>query len=240
MAPKFSVVLVDYEGAASRDEFRRAMQCFADQTCKDFEILVYHDGAKATSYEEDLAGVDGLPAVRFFISSERENDWGHSNRDRGIKAAVGEWIVMTNADNVFYPNAIEELKAAVERPYRPMFEVRTGNAFQKLLYKKRLLKFVEKERADILVFPIISKGCAGVSNGIRRFRGTENVHEVVLSGIPVREGNIDAMQFVMRRECWLSEGGWRDKHERSDGRQYEKFARKYGIQAITKVLGEHW
>lgn len=232
--------MIDYDGVVSRDEFRRAMQCFADQTCKDFEILVYHDGPKQHPYSQDVTDIEGLPDVRFFETEARENNWGHSNRDRGIHAAQGEWLIMTNADNVFYPEAVETLKVAAESNYKPKFERRWGNWLQRELWRKRYRSFDTLDQAQIMVFPIILKGCAPVRNSIRRFRGTEHQHEILLSGVPVALGRIDAMQFVMRRETWLAEGGWADKREMSDGYQYTEFAKKYGIMALTKVLGEHW
>ena len=52
-----------------------------------------------------------------------------------------------------------------------------------------------------------------------------------------REG---AMQFVMRRDLWLAEGGWRNHAAGSDGVLYQGFARKYHIRSVPAVLGEHW
>ncbi|WP_165929091.1 glycosyltransferase family A protein [Shimia isoporae] len=232
--------MVDYDRSVSRDEFRRAIQCFADQTCKDFEILIYHDGPKEHPYSKDLEGIEGLPEVRTFVSDERENDWGHSNRDRGIGAAKGEWLIMTNADNVFYPDAVQTLKDAAVSAFKPKIRNRTGNWLQRKVFRTRPDAYVTGDRFDILIFPIILKGCTAVRDGLRRFKGEENTLEVVLSGLPIGAGYIDAMQFVMRRSTWVDEGGWKDKRMDSDGHLYTEFAKKYGIQPISKILGEHW
>ena len=62
----------------------------------------------------------------------------------------------------------------------------------------------------------------------------------LLSGNPPVVQNIDAMQFVMRRETWLAEGGWYDKSYVGDGIMYQKFAEKYGYRSTETVLGEHY
>ncbi|MCK4712797.1 MAG: glycosyltransferase family 2 protein [Marinosulfonomonas sp.] len=115
-SPLFSIIVVDYDKSVTRDEFARKMKCISAQTCKDFEVLIYHDGPKPSSYDDDINGLEIHPDTKFHITDKRENDWGHSNRDRGIRAARGEWIIHTNADNVFYPDLIENLKAKIDSP----------------------------------------------------------------------------------------------------------------------------
>lgn len=121
--PLFSVIVTDFEPSIDRGDFRRKMACLAAQTCKDFEVLVYHDGPKPTPYAQETAGIDLHPQTRFIVTEARANDWGHTNRDRGIREAQGTWIIHTNADNVFYPTLIERLKAAIEDPEPPLREV---------------------------------------------------------------------------------------------------------------------
>lgn len=110
--PMFSVIVTDYDASVPREQFKRKMACLAAQTCKDFEVLVYHDGPKAISYAEEMRDMPMHPASRFIVTEARQNDWGHSNRDRGMREAAGEWIIHTNADNVFYPDLIAKLKEA--------------------------------------------------------------------------------------------------------------------------------
>jgi hypothetical protein len=114
--PLFTVIVTDYEPSVSRAFFRRKMACLAEQTCDDFEVLVYHDGPKSRSYEDDLSGGPMHRETKFFVSATRVGDWGHAGRDLGIRAAKGRWIIHTNADNVFYPNLIAALKAVLTDP----------------------------------------------------------------------------------------------------------------------------
>ena len=227
------------------------MKCLSEQTCKDFEVLVYHDGPKDVPYTEDIAGLEIHPETNFFITKDHEGDWGHANRDRGIRAAKGEWIIHTNADNLFYPNLIEVLKEYAHIASRPVTKIRKrqypfivksivkrsdkylGTNFQALSVSKSTLE-------SILIYPILMRGVLPYKNAWVRVKDEAERSAIVLSGVPLRSNNVDLMQVVLRREVWLSEGGWYDKRENSDGYIYENFARKYNLLAVTRILGEHW
>jgi glycosyltransferase involved in cell wall biosynthesis len=249
-APEFSVIVVDYEGTVSRDEFRRAMRSLAEQTRKDFEVLVYHDGPKEASYADDLRGEAVHSNTRFFVTETRENNWGHGNRDRGIRAARGAWIITTNADNVFYPRLIEELHWAANEIVPAISAVGKPLPLGMKVLAKQLDRYagttylepdyVETTERQILIFPVLMCGLVPAAGRFHRRPDRARNHAIVLGGIPVMPGNIDAMQFVMRRDLWLAEGGWYDLSERSDGEMYKKFARKYHVRAVPAILGEHW
>lgn len=248
--PMFSVIVTDYDSSISRDFFRRKMADLAAQSCKDFEVLVYHDGPKSTAYAADVAGMQLHPATRFITTEARQNYWGHSNRDRGIREATGEWIIHTNADNVFYPDMIATLKAAASDG-APNFLV-TKHKFPIII--KSIVKRIDKyfgtnlrrevismvDSADVLVYAIRMQGTVAAGAGVTRRTDLAGQSSLIFGGVPVRHSHIDAMQFVMRRDLWLAEGGWSDKRAESDGYLYEKFARKYVVRAVPEILGEHW
>jgi len=150
-------------------------------------------------------------------------DWGHSLRDRGIKEAKGDYILTFNSDNVLYPNALEEISKAIDRPPRlfhgPQNQVLDNN--------------------NIIVFAIWAHGLQRFGDYLQRFLKNPE-YQLLLTGNPPRALYIDAMQFVMRRELWLAEGGWYDKSNCGDGIMYQKFAAKYGYRSIETVLGEHF
>lgn len=244
----FSVIVADYEGSATREVFRRKMACLANQTCKDFEVLVYHDGPKATSYEDDVAGIDLHPATTFHITETRANDWGHTNRDRGIRAACGDWIIHSNSDNVFSAQLIERLKAAALGPVRSLYRRRKPVLVQSIL--KRVdrafgtstmgQQYAPATRHEILIYAVLMRGLVPAGRGYRRFPELAETQGLLFGGVPVEHGQIDLMQFVMRRDLWLQHGGWHDRHEEGDGRMYVRLARKYAVTAVPEVLGEHW
>src|SRR5262245_13983025 len=106
--PLFSIIVVHYQGTIPHEIFLRGINSILNQTCKDYEILCYHDGPLLDASVEFPVPV--MPtAIRF-------NDWGHSLRDLGIREARGEYIVHFNADNILYPHALEEIRKARQRP----------------------------------------------------------------------------------------------------------------------------
>lgn len=244
----FSVIVADFEGSVQRDVFRRKMACLAAQSCKDFEVLVYHDGPKTSSYDADVSGIDLHPATRFHVTETRANDWGHSNRDRGIRAAAGEWIIHTNADNVLYPDLIARLKVAAEGEVRSFLRRRKPVIVQSILKRlDRLLRtstlgqqYSPATRHEILIFAVLMRGLVPAGRSYRRVPDLAGTHGLIFGGVPVEHGQIDLMQFVMRRDLWLHYGGWHDRHEEGDGRMYVQLARKHAVTAIPEVLGEHW
>lgn len=212
--PRFSVIVVHYQGSVSHAVFCRGIQSLQAQAFRDFEILCYHDGPLLD------------PSLQFPIpvicTDKRLNDWGHSLRDRGLREARGDYIVIFNADNVLYPNALQEISSAIDRPIRIYHPVT----------KKPL------DTNAIVIFTILMRGAQRFGEQWVRFPDHPE-YGVVLSGNPPRAYYIDALQFVMRRDLWLAEGGWYDKSHAGDGLMYEKFALKYGYRALESILGEH-
>lgn len=253
--PLFTVIVTDYEPSVPREYLRRKMACLAAQTCGDFEVLVYHDGPKAQSYAEDMAGAPMHQATEFIVTPKWIGDWGHSSRDLGIRAARGRWIIHTNADNIFYPNLIAELKAVLTEPQ--------GWGF--VAYKKMRLPFglellakwldrnfdtdyamalepriFESREPQILIYSIVMRGMLAYKYNYVRVPALADRQGIIFSGLPVRHGSIDAMQLVMQRALWLAEGGWHDKAMDSDAQLYLEFIQKYRLLSVPSVLGEHW
>ena len=249
--PLFTVIVTDYEPSVSREFFRRKMACLAAQTCKDFEVLVYHDGPKVQSYAEDLAGGPVHPETQFIVTPERVGDWGHTARDLGIRAARGRWIIHTNADNVFYPNLIAVLKEMATDP-RPWAFALPPRKYPWGL--RKLSKWLDRRldakhasprpflsiEPQILVYGIIMQGLVAMKGTYTRVRDVAERQGIIFGGVPVKYGATDAMQLVMLRELWLAEGGWHNRAMDSDGLMYPEFARKYRVLPVPVVLGEHW
>jgi len=97
-----------------------------------------------------------------------------------------------------------------------------------------------KNDNSILIFSIYMRGVVFCNGAYSRRVGEEDTYSTIMTGIPTRYGNIDCMQLVMKRECWLNENGWHDKSRNSDGEMYPEFVKKYGARYIPELLGEHW
>lgn len=210
--PLFSIIVVHYQGSIPHHIFLHGIRSLHTQTFTDYEILCYHDGPLIDTSVEFPNPVTST-AVRF-------NDWGHSLRDLGIRSATGEYIVHFNADNVLYPDALQQMHDALKRPSRIFYP--NGAA---------------ADTPDMVIFPIKMMGLITFRGQSIRVKDVDD-YTISIAHPPVYR-NIDCMQLVMKRELWLAEGGWYDRSEHGDGRMYEKFAQKYGYRSVSAVLGEH-
>ncbi len=213
--PRFSVILIHYQGATSHRELVRGVNSLMAQTNQDFELLAYHNGP--------LIDTSVAMPVPFVCSEAKLDDWGYANRDRGIREAKGDYIVHFNSDNVLYPDALEKVAAAIDRPPRLV-----------LTDSKQVL-----DQNGIIVFACWIRGFQRFGEQMFRFP-TRPDFKVLLTGNPPREHHVDALQVVIRRELWLAEGGWYDKAHSADGRMIQKMVAKYGYRAVEDVLGEHY
>lgn len=244
-SPLFSIIIPHYQPSVTEEEFRRCTQSLEDQTCKDFEVLIYHDGPLL-----DPDAVKGSP-YPVLPTKKRIGDYGHSLRDFGIRQAKGEWIIHLNADGVLYPNAIETLKEQL-RFWKEDFKVKPSpQGVLRTQHRSYKTSFIN--RPNILIFSILLRGRFGMGYTLLEtigrqartqffYPGAEASKEVshILTGFPAFPGTIDCMQLVMRRDLWLKEGGWYDKSENSDGTLYNKFVEKYAATYVPHILGEHY
>ena len=93
--PRFSIVLVHYQGCTPHRSLCRCVNSLVNQTHQDFELLAYHDGPL-----QDMSVVLPVP----FKCTDTDNDWGHLAH-LGIREATGDCILTMNSDNILYPNA---------------------------------------------------------------------------------------------------------------------------------------
>jgi glycosyltransferase involved in cell wall biosynthesis len=222
----FSIVVIDYDQSVERKSMLRAIRSLLSQSIapSQVEIILLHDGPKKSSYEEEIPEHEFNAIHQIIVTEKRYNDWGHTLRDMGIRAAKGEYILHLNADNVLYPHALERLVHHINMDYPPLFDS-SGNI---------------KNNNDILIFCIYMMGVVFYNGGFSRRPGQENDYAIILTGIPTKFRNIDCMQLVMKRELWLKEGGWHNRSRNSDGILYPEFAKKHGARYVAELLGEHW
>lgn len=110
---KFSVIATDYEKWVPRDEMREGIQSLKNQTFKDFELIVIHDGPKEVPYSKEVDFGD--LNVRFLNTSERLDKFGHPSRKLGMENALGEYFINFNINNLFYYDAFERLNDIIGR-----------------------------------------------------------------------------------------------------------------------------
>lgn len=103
--PKFSVIAVDYEHHVARNNMLHGIESLANQTFKDFELIICHDGPRQGSYdvEVDFKALGLDPVI--INTPVRMGDWGHSSRDLAMRQATGDYFIQFNIDNIFYDYA---------------------------------------------------------------------------------------------------------------------------------------
>lgn len=212
--PRFSIIVVHYQGTVSREIYQRGIDSILAQTFKDYELLVYHDGP--------LLDPDAPTPVPFRCTEKRHDDWGHSLRDRGIREATGDYILHFNADNLIYPNTLQVLDEVSREPNR-IFNPQ-GQAL---------------DNAGILIFPIVMHDHAIFLSKFIHL-GKNSGAKMIMPGNPPVQNFVDCLQVVVRRDIWLAEGGWSSKARDSDGVLIERLTRKYGYRGVGAVLGEHY
>lgn len=241
---KFSIIVPHYDKSVTDNIFCEGIQSLIDQSFKDFETLIYHDGPLSRPLPDIYKK---LSNVKVFATKHRENNWGHGNRDRGIKQAQGEYIIHFNPDNLLFNNALEEIDNVARKNFKEYPAVVLNEKNQKVAgYYRKNLPFKDRgfrlvATNNIIVFPIYMLGHFRFGCG---YYGSTRIpsiktHKHIFTGDPVIRFNIDCMQLVMKRELWLSYDGWYDKSKESDGHMYMRFAKDHGVRYCDKILGEH-
>lgn len=227
--PFFTVVVVHYEGSVSRNEAIRCLQSLYHQKYNNFEIILLHDGPRSLPWETiDFPPPAGV-IIKTHCTGQRYNDYGHSLRDIGIRMARGEYVLITNADNYHYTDMLMRIYMEIIKPY-----------------PKTVLNNVNRTAPDIIIYGILASGyiSLGTHDNIIDFREFNmqmaRQQWMYLSGYPSIVKNIDCMQFVMRRELWLREGGWYIKDSQAaDGVLFQDMVKRYGIRYVVGPLAEH-
>lgn len=117
---RFGIIAVDYEYHVPRNGMVRGIQSIADQSYKEFDLIICHDGPKDKPYEDevDFKKMDLNP---YIINTEYQNgQWGHYSRDFAMRYAYEnlpecDYYIQFNIDNYFEPNAFEKINEAIEK-----------------------------------------------------------------------------------------------------------------------------
>ena len=112
--PKFSIIAVDYEHHVNREGMRQGLKTLANQSFKDYELIVIHDGPKNIPYDEEF-DFNVFPSVKFLNNPERIGDWGHTGRDLGMKNATGDYFFHFNIDNNLYPFCLQRISEEIDK-----------------------------------------------------------------------------------------------------------------------------
>lgn len=98
--PFFSVIIPLYN---KEKQIKNTLKHVLNQTFSDFEVIIVNDGSTDGSLEIAAS----IPDSRITIYSQ-ENQGASSARNFAIKMAKGKYMALLDADDVWYPNHLEE------------------------------------------------------------------------------------------------------------------------------------
>jgi glycosyltransferase involved in cell wall biosynthesis len=137
-------------------EVREAMQ----GTSYSFEILVVDDGSHDGTAER--AQGEGARVIR-----HGQNRGSGASRKTGIRAALGEWIVMIDADGTYPATSIPE----IVDPLKEFAQVIGARTVEKGTH--RFLRSLAKETIRCLASFLVSTPIPDLNSGLRAFRKAE-------------------------------------------------------------------
>ncbi len=108
-SPNVSVIIVNYNAG---DRLTRCLQHLADQTLRDFEVIVIDNGSTDGSLVEARGVEVGAPTT--FIEAGANLGFAAGN-NRAARQAKGDWLALLNPDAYAEPNWLAELVAASAR-----------------------------------------------------------------------------------------------------------------------------
>lgn len=97
---------------------REALQSIAEQSFRDFEVIICDDGS--TDRSREIAREVSSRDARFRLVANRENVGMTRNWNRALKTTSGRYVVKLDADDAFRPGTIEHLVRAMEGDSRPV------------------------------------------------------------------------------------------------------------------------
>jgi len=84
------------------------------QTCRDWTLDVWHDGEPPEKVHEIMSRYESDERVVLRWSESRMGLWGHPNRKaglEGLQCSEEDFVLITNADNYYAPNFVEDMLA---------------------------------------------------------------------------------------------------------------------------------
>ena len=90
------------------------VQSWINQGSDNWILTVIHDGPN-DEFELIMAEYKRQAPSRIFFecTEKRYNDYGHTLRDFGLKNILGDYVLLSNADNYFIPRAVEFMNQAM-------------------------------------------------------------------------------------------------------------------------------
>ena len=105
--PFFSVLIPLY----NKENFvKQTITSLISQSCQDFEVVIVNDG----STDNSLDVVYSLKNEKFKILNQK-NQGVSAARNNGAAISQGQWIAFLDADDLWKPDHLQELKKCIDK-----------------------------------------------------------------------------------------------------------------------------
>jgi hypothetical protein len=84
------------------------------QTDDDWNANIVIDGNDYSDIILNAIHLFNDSRIKYNITNERYNDWGHTPREFGKQISTADYIVMTGDDNYYTPNFVKEIRLACQ------------------------------------------------------------------------------------------------------------------------------
>lgn len=153
--PSFTVVIATHDRAGL---VGRAIQSAVDQHWPELEVIVVDDASSDTTPEVVRSG---YPQVRYL--RQETNQGPGPARNRGIRAAANEWVVILDDDDTLLPGALARIAAHIQsltaaRDYPVLQFARTNGSIPQEYLVARLDDFLRGTIRGDFTPAIQSKG----------------------------------------------------------------------------------
>ena len=190
---KFSVIIPTHNRA---EKLFRAIKSVLSQTHKDFEIIVIDDGSQDDTFDIikrlQAAGRDKVPLT--YIRHVRQQRL--IARNKGMKVAMNDWIVMIDDDDEILPDYLEEFNRYINA--QPEFSV-----FQ---CAAQFYKLIDEKEVKLRMLPPLN------FNGLKSSPHTESWH----ANPYFVSGHITMGQFIFNKKCLEKTGYFPHTHTYGD------------------------
>lgn len=104
-----SVIIPTYNRSYQLSEL---MESLFRQTYKNFEVIIVNDAGSDVSFIKDL-----YPELDINIINQKRNLKDTHARNRGLKEAKGEWIMLMDDDDLILPNHMKKMVQELKKGY---------------------------------------------------------------------------------------------------------------------------
>ncbi len=201
-----SIVMAVYNGEKHLNE---SINSLLSQTYSNIEIIIVDDG----STDETQSILNKLKDKRIKVIHLKENSGAAHALNRGIKNAKGSWIAINDADDISYPNRIEEqVNYLKENP--------------DLVGIGTLVEFISES-------PKLSKKDLKIGQSRKNYFCTrEQIREQMIYGSPVIHSSM-----LFSKDIFWEVGGYNSEYKISyDHDLWLKFLEKGDVEKVPKIL----